>query len=130
MQKEPPSERCHRHSGRDRPVLATQAGGITRAVLEAVAIEAYRSSAITPRKSSRCSGWALNGRQRRFSGAPRHSTITRWMTSNGISQQFVTPTGDDSRRGCVADHRHQRVKGCEISEASSVISLDHSSVTH
>jgi predicted HTH domain antitoxin len=29
-------------------VLATQAGGVTRAVLEAVAIEAYRSGAITP----------------------------------------------------------------------------------
>ena len=29
-------------------VLAAQAGGISRAVLEAVAIEAYRSGAITP----------------------------------------------------------------------------------
>ena len=29
-------------------VLATQAGGVTRAVLEAVAIEAYRSDTITP----------------------------------------------------------------------------------
>lgn len=29
-------------------VLAAQAGGVSRAVLEAVAIEAYRSSAITP----------------------------------------------------------------------------------
>jgi hypothetical protein len=29
-------------------VLATQAGGVTRAVLEAVAIEVYRSVAITP----------------------------------------------------------------------------------
>ena len=29
-------------------VLANQAGGVTRAVLEAVAIEAYRSGAITP----------------------------------------------------------------------------------
>ena len=29
-------------------VLATQAGGVRRAVLEAVAIEAYRSGAITP----------------------------------------------------------------------------------
>ena len=29
-------------------VLATQAGGVTRAVLKAVAIEAYRSGAITP----------------------------------------------------------------------------------
>jgi predicted HTH domain antitoxin len=29
-------------------VLAAQAGGVTRAVLEAVAIEAYRSGAITP----------------------------------------------------------------------------------
>ena len=29
-------------------VLATQAGGVSRAVLKAVAIEAYRSGAITP----------------------------------------------------------------------------------
>lgn len=29
-------------------VLAAQAGGVSRAVLEAVAIEAYRSGAITP----------------------------------------------------------------------------------
>jgi hypothetical protein len=29
-------------------VLAAQSGGVSRAVLEAVAIEAYRSSAITP----------------------------------------------------------------------------------
>jgi predicted HTH domain antitoxin len=29
-------------------LLATQAGGVTRAVLEAVAIEAYRSGTITP----------------------------------------------------------------------------------
>ena len=29
-------------------ILATQAGGISRAVLEAVAIEAYRSGTITP----------------------------------------------------------------------------------
>jgi predicted HTH domain antitoxin len=29
-------------------VLAAQAGGVTRAVLEAVAIESYRSGAITP----------------------------------------------------------------------------------
>lgn len=29
-------------------VLAAQAGGVTRAVLEAVAIEAYRSGGITP----------------------------------------------------------------------------------
>jgi predicted HTH domain antitoxin len=29
-------------------VLATQAGGVSQAVLEAVAIEAYRSGAITP----------------------------------------------------------------------------------
>jgi hypothetical protein len=29
-------------------ILATQAGGVSRAVLEAVAIEAYRSGTITP----------------------------------------------------------------------------------
>jgi predicted HTH domain antitoxin len=30
------------------PVLAAQAGSVSRAVLEAVAVEAYRSGAITP----------------------------------------------------------------------------------
>lgn len=42
-------------------VLATQAGGVTRAVLEAVAIEAHRSGAITPAQVQQmlgmCSRW-------------------------------------------------------------------------
>jgi predicted HTH domain antitoxin len=37
-------------------VLAAQAGGVTRVVLEAVAIEAYRSGAITPAQVQRMLG--------------------------------------------------------------------------
>ena len=40
-------------------VLAAQAGGVSRAVLEAVAIEAYRSGAITP-PSRTCLAWIMN----------------------------------------------------------------------
>ena len=37
-------------------VLAAQAGGVTRAVLEAVAIESYRAGAITPAQVQRMPG--------------------------------------------------------------------------
>jgi predicted HTH domain antitoxin len=49
-------------------VLATQAGGATRAVLEAVAIEAYRSGAITPAQVQQMLGLGSRWEAERFLG--------------------------------------------------------------
>ena len=47
-------------------VLATQAGGVTRAVLEAVAIEAYRSAVITPAQVQQMLGLGSRWETERF----------------------------------------------------------------
>jgi len=83
-------------------VLAAQAGGASRAVLEAVAVEAYRSGAITTAQVQQMLGLRSRWETEAFSSAPRPSTITRWKTWNGILPQFATPPSNDRRRGHLA----------------------------
>jgi hypothetical protein len=64
--------------------LGANSGDLSRAVLEAVAIEAYRSGTITPAQVQQMLGLHSAGRPRRFCGAPARITITRWTTSNGM----------------------------------------------
>jgi len=68
-------------------VLAAQAGGVSRAVLEAVAIEAYRSGAITPAQVQKMLGL--------------HS---RWETESFLrrAEAFHDYTMDDLERDIAA----------------------------
>jgi hypothetical protein len=84
-------------------VLAAQAGGVSRAVLEAVAAEAYRSGMITTAQVQQMLGLRSRWETGPSSGAPRPTTTTRWTTWNGILRPFVTPPGNDRRRGHLAD---------------------------
>ena len=68
-------------------VLAAQAGGVSRAVLEAVAIEAYRSRAITPAQVQQMLGLR-----------------SRWETESFLwrSEAFHDYTMDDLERDIAA----------------------------
>ena len=68
-------------------VLATQAGGISRAVLEAVAIEAYHIGAITPAQVQKMLGLR-----------------PRWETASFLrrAEAFHNYTMDDLRRDIAA----------------------------
>ena len=68
-------------------VLATQAGGVSRAVLEAVAIEAYRTGAITPAQVQKMLGLR-----------------SRWETESFLrrAEAFHNYTMDDLQRDIAA----------------------------
>jgi hypothetical protein len=83
-------------------VLAAQAGGASRAVLEAVALEAYRSGAITTAQVQQMLGLRSRWETEAFLRRAEAYHDTRWTTWNGILPQFVTPPSDDRRRGHVA----------------------------
>ena len=94
-------------------VLGGQAGDVSRAVLEAVAVEAYRSGTITPAQVQQMLGlrsrWETESFLRRAE-AYHDYTMNTW---NGTSPQFATHPGNDRRLGYVPDllsgpHRRDR----------------------
>jgi len=81
------SEHRYRHSGRYRTGARRPSGGVSRAVLEAVAIEAYRSRAITPAQVQQMLGLR-----------------SRWETESFLwrSEAFHDYTMDDLERDIAA----------------------------
>jgi hypothetical protein len=84
-------------------VLAGQAGDISRAVLEAVAVEAYRSGTITPAQVQQMLGLRSRWETESFCDVLRRFTTTPRTTWSGISRQFVKHPGNDRGHGYVAD---------------------------
>jgi hypothetical protein len=81
--------------GRARTAWGT---GVTRAVLEAVALESYRSGAITPAQVQESLVSAHVGKRNRFFAAWKRITTTQWMTWIGTSRPFATVPGYDRRQ--------------------------------
>jgi hypothetical protein len=60
--------------------LGAHAGDVSRAVLEAVAVEAYRSGTITPAQVQQMLGLSSRWETESFLRRRARITITRWMT--------------------------------------------------
>ncbi len=78
--------------------LAASSGEVSRAVLEAVAIEVYRSGAITPAQVQQMMGLHSRWETEALLVVRKPFTTTQWMISRGISMSSAMLPGDDRRR--------------------------------
>jgi hypothetical protein len=78
--------------------LAARSVDLTRAVLEAVAIEAYRTSAISAAQVQEMLRFGSRWRRRLSCGVPRPITNTPWMIWTRTSLHFAVPPGNDRRQ--------------------------------
>ena len=81
--------------------LCARGGDLSRAVLQAVAVEAYRSGTITPAQVQQMLGLRSRWETEAVLRDAEAYTATRWMIWNGILQQFAMYPGNDCRLGYV-----------------------------